>query len=239
MPHESYYKWFSPRLNREMELLVYGDRGAPVIVFPTSGARFYEWKDFLMIDALADKIDAGYVQLFCVDSVSLESWYNDYSHPRERVMRHNQWEAYLKDELIPFIRAYNSNGFLITVGTSFGAYLAVNFALKNPELVRKTIGMSGAYSIERMLEGYYDDDCYFNCPVAYVPNLSDHQLLTAIRGMEINLVTSDWDVGICRESTYQMSKALDTKSIGHKLDDWPDHTGHDWPYWRHMIRSYL
>jgi esterase/lipase superfamily enzyme len=239
MPLENYVKWFSPRLNRDMELLVYGDRGAPVLVFPTSGARFFEWKDFLMVDALADKIDAGYIQLFCAESVSLESWYNDHVHPRYRVVRHDQWEAYLKDELIPFIRACNSNGYLTTVGTSFGAYLAVNFAFKNPDLIHKTVGLSGAYSVKRLLDGYYDQDCYFNCPVAYMPNLSDDRVLGAIRNMEIRLVTSDWDVGICRESTYQMSKILDGKSIGHRLDDWGGGTGHDWPYWRKMIRTYL
>jgi len=239
MPFENYVKWYSPRLNRDMELLVHGDRGAPVIVFPTSGARFYEWKDFLMVDALADKIDAGYIQLFCIDSVSMESWYNEHIHPRDRVVRHNQWESYLKDELIPFIWSCNSNRFLVTVGTSFGAYLAVNFALKNPGLIRKTAGLSGAYSVQRLLDGYYDQDCYFNCPTAYMSNLSDQGLLNAIREIEIDLVTSDWDVGICRESTHQMSNILNAGNIGHKLDDWGGGTGHDWPYWRKMIRSYL
>lgn len=239
MPLENYVKWFSPRLNKDMETLVYGNCGAPVLVFPTSGARFYEWKDFLMVDALADKIDAGYIQLFCIDSVSLESWYNERAHPRDRVIRHNQYEAYLKDEMIPFIRSCNSDPFLITAGTSFGAYLAVNFAFKNPGLVRKTAGLSGAYSVRRMLDGYYDEDCYFNCPIAYMSNLSDGWTLNAIRRMEICLVTSDWDVGICRESTYKMHQILDSKGVQHRLDDWGDRTGHDWPFWRKMIRSYL
>src|SRR5215472_5544055 len=143
MPSEHYLKWYSSRLGRELELLVFGDRGAPVLVFPTSGARFFEWKDFLMVDALADKIDAGYIQLFLADSVSLRSWYNDQIHPRERVLLHNRWEAYIREELIPFIRSRNPNQHLITAGTSFGAYLAVNFAFKHPQLVHKTVGLSG------------------------------------------------------------------------------------------------
>jgi esterase/lipase superfamily enzyme len=239
MPYEDYVKWASPRLGRDMEILVYGDRGAPVLVFPTSGARFYEWKDFLMVDTLADKIDAGNIQLFCVDSVSLESWYNHKIHPRDRVVRHNQWEAYLKEEVVPFIRSRNQNPFLITAGTSFGAYLAVNFAFKNPGLIHKTVGLSGAYSIERMLDGYYDEDCYFNCPTAYISNLADDGALAAIRQMEICLVTSDWDVGICRGSTYKMHRILDSRGIQHRFDDWDSGTGHDWPHWRRMIRNYL
>jgi esterase/lipase superfamily enzyme len=222
-----------------MDLLVYGDRGAPTIVFPTSGSRFYEWKDLKMVDALADKIDAGYIQLYCADSVGLQSWYNDQIHPRERVQLHNRWEGYLLHELLPFIHARNPNPFRITAGTSFGAFLAVNFAFKHPDLIRKTIGLSGSYSIKRLLDGYYDEDCYFNCPISYMANLSDERLLGLIRQMEISLVTSDWDIGQCRERTYEMSRVLNDRGIPHRFDDWGGHTGHDWPFWRRMIREYL
>ena len=238
MPDERFLKWYSPALNREMELLVYGEGGSPVIVCPTSGARFYEWKDFKMVEALAPKIDAGHIQLYCVDSVSLQSWYNDHIHPRERVLIHNRWEAYLKDELIPLIHSANPNRFIITAGTSFGAFLAVNFALKHPELVGKAVGISGSYSIRRLLDGYYDEDCYFNDPVSYVENMND-DLLALIRRMQIMLVTSDHDIGICRERTFDLSRVLDEKGIFHTLHDWGGNTGHDWPYWRTMIGHYL
>ena len=84
MPGEKYFKWFSPALDREMELLVNREGGAPVITCPTSGAGFYEWKDFKMVEAPAGKIDSGYIQLYRVDSASLQPWYNDRIHPRER-----------------------------------------------------------------------------------------------------------------------------------------------------------
>jgi esterase/lipase superfamily enzyme len=222
-----------------MEMLVYGDRGAPVIVFPTSGARYFEWKDFLMIDALADKIDAGYIQPYCIDSVSMKAWYNDQIHPRDRVLTHNAWEAYVIHEVVPFIRSRNDNGFLITAGTSFGAYLGVNLAFKYPHLFSKTVGLSGAYSIKRLLDGYYDEDAYFNDPVAYVAGINGEPLLSQLRRMEINLVTSDWDVGICRERTYDMSRVLNDRGIPHRLEDWGGQTLHDWPTWRRMIREYL
>lgn len=239
MPAEYYVSWRSPILDRDMELLVYGERGAPTIVFPTSGSRFYEWKDLKMVDALADKIDAGFIQLFLADSISLESWYNDQIHPRERVLRHNRWEMYLINELLPFVRSRNQNPYVITAGTSFGAFLAVNFALKHPDLVRKTVGLSGSYSIKRLLDGYYDEDCYFNCPISYMANLGDERQLGLMRSMEIFLVTSDWDIGQCRERTCEMSRVLSQRGIPHRFYEWGGHTGHDWPFWRRMIREYL
>ena len=239
MPSERYAKWYSPRMERDMETLVHGGAGAPVLVFPSSWGRFYEWKDFLMVETLADKIDAGLIQLYGVDSHCNDSWYNQGIHPRHRVLRHNAWESYIIHEVIPFIRSINPNPFLITAGTSFGAYLAVNFALKHPDLVRKTIGLSGSYSIRGLLDGYYDEDAYFNCPLDYIPNLNDGHLLGLLRTMEINLITSDWDLGVCRERSYEMSRILYEKGIPHRFEDWGGNTIHDWPSWRKMIRHYL
>jgi esterase/lipase superfamily enzyme len=239
MPNENYVKWFSPRMHRDMEMLVSGHAGAPVIIMPSSWGRFYEWKDFLMIDTLADKIDAGHIQIYGIDSFCSESWYNDQIHPRERVLRHNVWESYVLDEVVPFIRSHNSNPFLITAGVSFGAYLAINFAFKYPQLVRKTIGISGSYRIQRLLDGYYDEDAYFNCPVSYMANINEGHALDLIRQMDISLATSDLDLGICRERTYDMSRVLNERAISHRLDDWNENLIHDWPSWRRMIRDYL
>jgi esterase/lipase superfamily enzyme len=239
MPREEHVKWYSERMGRDMDVLVHGHAGAPVIVCPSSWGHYYEWKDFLMIDTLADKIDAGYIQLYGIDSHCAESWYNDDIHPQERVRRHNLWEEYVLRELVPFIRSRNSNDYLITAGVSFGAYLAANFAFKHPDLVRKTVGISGSYRINRLLDGYYDTDAYLNCPVEYISGLTDDWYLSQLRQMEIALVTSDRDLGICRERTYDMSEVLAEKSIPHRLDDWDGELIHDWPTWRKMIRHYL
>jgi len=239
MPIENHAKWFSPAMGREMDVLVHGHAGAAVIVCPSSWGHFNEWKDFLMIDTLADKIDAGHIQLYGIDSLCAESWYNNQIGPRERVRRHNIWESYVLNEVIPFIRSKNSNSFIITAGVSFGAYLAVNFAFKYPQIVGKIVGLSGSYRIQRLLDGYYDQDAYSNCPVSYMADLNDERMLDHIRRMEIFLVTSDLDIGLCRERTYDMSRVLDERAVPHRLDDWGGNLIHDWPSWRRMIREYL
>ena len=57
--HREYHKSYSNCLGREMELLVFGAAGVPVVVFPTSCGRFYDFEDRGMIAALSEKIDAG------------------------------------------------------------------------------------------------------------------------------------------------------------------------------------
>ncbi|WP_332368664.1 hypothetical protein [Spirosoma telluris] len=74
-----YHKWFSPNLSRDMELLVFGHAGARVLVFPTRRGRFHEYEDLGLVNALADRIENGWLQLFCVDSVDRESVYNRYA----------------------------------------------------------------------------------------------------------------------------------------------------------------
>ncbi len=72
-----YHKWWSPELCRDMELLVFGHDGLPAVVFPTSQGRFFEFEERGMVDAVRDKLECGKLQLFCVDSVDAESWYNN------------------------------------------------------------------------------------------------------------------------------------------------------------------
>src|SRR5579884_849358 len=141
--NREYHRWFSPSLQRDMELLVFGHAGARTLVFPTSMGRFFQWEDFGMIAELRDQIDQGHLQLFCVDSVDSESWYAKQLHPAVRAIRHNQYDNYLLREVLPFSSERNANPFLITTGTSFGAYHAVNFALRHPEQVDRTLGLSG------------------------------------------------------------------------------------------------
>ena len=59
-----YLTWRSSRLGREMELLIFGHGGLPVLAFPTSGGRFFEFEDQGMIAAVADRIDGGGLQIF-------------------------------------------------------------------------------------------------------------------------------------------------------------------------------
>ena len=120
-----YRKWHSPALERDMELLVFGEGGTPVLVFPTSMGRFYQWEDFGMVAHMAERIDAGWLQLWCVDSVDAESFYDKKKAPQERAQRHLAYERYLVDEVLPNIRAENPVDFLIAVGAiiAFGVHI--------------------------------------------------------------------------------------------------------------------
>jgi esterase/lipase superfamily enzyme len=227
-----YSKEWSNVLGRDMEMLVFGQKGLPLLVFPTSMGRFYQWEDFGMVEALQDKIDAGFIHLVCVDSVDEESWYASAKHPHDRVQRHFEYERYLVEEVI---RRLSSRP--VAVGTSFGAFHALLLALRRPTAVRGFVGMSGAYAARRWLDGYFDDDVYFVDPFSFLPNLSDNGYLAPIRGMEKKVIgTGDGDPNV--EDSRRVAGLLNDKDLGVWLDVW-EGWAHDWPYWKEMIRKYV
>ncbi|MEW6280285.1 MAG: alpha/beta hydrolase-fold protein [Candidatus Eremiobacterota bacterium] len=221
-----------------MEYLILGHGGAPVLVFPTSNGRCWQWEDFSMVASLRRHLDNGWAQLFCVDSVDREALYNHEAEPGERLARQAAYEAYILEEFLPILRQENPVDYLIVTGTSFGAYHAVNFSLRHPDVVHRVIAMSGDYCIRKYLDDHYDLDAYFNCPVDYLPNLTDAWYLERYRNrLDIILATSDWD--FCLGPTLRLSEILERLGVPHFLDVWGDHLTHDWPAWKRMIQKFL
>jgi esterase/lipase superfamily enzyme len=234
--HREYHKWFSPALQRNMELLIFGHAGARVLVFPTSQGRFYEWQDRGIIDSFAHHIEQGWLQFYCVDSVDAESWYAYWAHPGGRAYRHHQYFMYLLHEVLPLSRHRNGNPFLITTGASFGAFHAMSFGLKYPNEVDRIIGMSGVYDIRFMTRGYSDDWVYAYNPVEFIPNEHDHHRLEQIQHLDIIMTTGKTDR--LHWSSQEMTRILWDKGIGNALREW-DGWAHDWPYWEQMLHMYI
>ena len=235
--NREYHKWFSPQLGRDMELLVFGHAGMPVIVFPTSMGRFFDYENRHMIDVIGDRYEQGRLQAFCVDSVDAESWYNKSVPPAQRAARHVQYDDYLLHELVPFVRSRNSSPELAVTGCSFGGYHSVNFALRHPDLVSYCVSMGGAFDIHQFLNGYYDDNCYYNCPPDFLPGINDAWYLDRYRRMRIVLATGEND--ICLGENLRLSGIMDAKAIPHWLDIWGDGAGHDWPWWEKMAKKFF
>ncbi len=232
MYKEQYHRWYSPRIGKDMEMLVYGDRGYPVVLFPSTKGRYYESKDFGLIETAAWFLERGFVQIYCPDSIDAWSWYNRAIHPHHRVGNHLRYDALVREEIVQRVRWQTGTGKVAVAGASFGAFHAANFAFRHPDLVSHLFSMSGAYDTRPFMDGYYHDDLYYASPLDFLPGLSDPHLWQ----MKIVLGTSEWD--ICRPANEQMSGILHNKGVGHWLDmrGWEEH---DWPLWQGMFPHYL
>lgn len=236
--NREYHKNRSKSLGRQMEMLVFGHAGLPVLAFSTSSGRFFDFENRGMIAALAEKIEAGQLQLFCVDSVDAESWYNRQISPRRRVARQLEYERYILEEAIPAVRARSDNGALLAFGCSLGGYHAVNLALRHPSVFTGFLALSGAFDLTQFLDGYYDDDCYFNLPLHYMANLTDPTYLDRYRENNKYVFATGWD-DRCLKQNQDLAAIFADKEIPHQLHIWNVKCSHDWPVWQQMAKQYL
>ncbi len=233
----NYHRWYSPSLSRDMELLEFGHGGFPILVFPTSKGRFFEYEDRGMVDAIAPGIEQGEFRLLCVDSVDAESWYNRSIHPHHRVLRHNQYEDYLLQEVVPLALSKTEGGTLGVTGCSFGGFHAVNFAFKHPNRVTACVSMGGAFDLTGFMPHYTGEDFYFNQPLQYLPNLDDGWYWDRYQHLKLVLAAGEWD--ICLNDNLRLAGVLKAKSIPHWLDVWGNGTGHDWSFWKAMAQKFF
>jgi len=233
---EHYHKWYTQYLSRDFEMLVFGHSGYPVILFPASKGRYYENKDFGLIDSASQLIDQGKIKIYCPDGIDGESWYNYGIHPADRVKTHLAYERLILNDVIEFAKFETGAPNVCVAGCSFGGYHAANIAFRHPEKVGYLFSMGGAYDIKQFIMGYYDENCYFNNPPDYLPNLTDGWYLDQIKKMGIVLGTGEWDIFL--EDNKRLSDILGSKGINHWLDirGW---TRHDWKWWKEMFPAYL
>jgi esterase/lipase superfamily enzyme len=234
---EEHIQWQTPYLGgRRFDMLAFGHAGVPVVLFPTSQGRWYEYKDFRLIEAARGLVEAGRVKLYCPDGIDGDSWYNQGIHPADRIRTHMAYERVIVHQVFEHARADTGHPRVAVAGCSFGGYHALNVALRHPDQVGWMFSMSGAFDIRQFLGGYYDDNAYFNNPVDYVQGLNDPWYLHHLRNMGIVLGAGEWD--ICLAANESFSRLLDGKGISHWFDLWR-WAKHDWPLWRDMFPRYL
>lgn len=229
--------WKSPSLGREMKIMVAGEEGTPVIVFPSAYGDYLEWNNNRAFDVLEEQIDLGYNQFFCLDSFAADCFMNDDADPVKRMQRFNQYQDYVMDEVLPFISEENSNPYIIATGVALGAYAALLMALKFPTNFQKVISLSGYFDIREHLGKTIDDHIYFNNPIEFIPNLNDDKLLGLINSVDIRLLNYKNDP--TREKTRKMSDILWLKFIEHEHYVWEEEAGNMWDIVPNMLKDNL
>lgn len=236
-----HHKWYSHHLHQDMELKVYGHYGKPVLTFPCAGGSFHEFEDLGMLGTVARFIDDGKIKVFAVGSVDNQSWLNQGIWPGDRARRHNDYDRYLTHEVVPFIhdKVCGPRG-ITTTGCSMGAYHAINYQLRHPDLIDSTIALSGIYSMKDFLGWGFDDDVYFNSPIEFLPGLQDEWFLHRLRHsrMAIGVGQGAWE-DECLRDTRRLQEILAAKGIPAWVDIWGHDVNHDWPWWYRMMPHFL
>jgi esterase/lipase superfamily enzyme len=233
-------RWPSPALGQEMGLRVYGDAGRPLIAFPSQDGRYWDFEGFGMVGACAGLIEAGRIRIVAVDGVDWQSWTNQGAHPVDRARRHEAYDRYVIEELVPFVRERTGRETAWATGASMGAYHAANVLFRHPDAIDGLIAMSGLYGVRDWVGDHVDDAVYFNSPLAYLPGLDDPWYLERLRRARIAIVVGQgaWEEPMIAD-TRALEGILAAKGIPAIVDYWGHDVDHDWPWWRKMLPHYL
>ena len=198
-----------------------------------------------MVEAVSGLLAEGRIKLYCVDSADAATW-SDRSIPlEERARRHELYERWLLDAVVPFIAGEcGGRDDLIATGVSLGAFHAVNIALRHADRFPVAIGLSGNYDPSLWdAWGERGSTAYFNNPVDYVPNLGGEHLDWLRGRVHLTLAVGQ---GAFEEQpthalsgTHRLSAILTDKGISHDLDVWGHDVPHDWTSWQRQIAHHL
>jgi esterase/lipase superfamily enzyme len=229
--------WHSPALGVSMPIVSYGWSGHPLLIFPTAAADFLENERFFLIKAIEPQIMEGRIRVYSIDSINKHAWMDRKLPVPEQARRQALYSRYVEEEVVPYIRHSmgNGNARIITAGASFGAFHSMNALCRRPDYFDGVIAMSGFYDLAPdYFNGYSDDNCYFNNPAWYVPNMEGEPLRLLREHTAIQIFTGQGAYE-APDASRRFSAILGDKGIPHSLDVWGYDVNHDWPWWRKML----
>jgi len=233
--------WYSPRLEREIEVVRWGETGVPVVFFPTASGDAEEVERFLMVDALAPLLEAGRIKLYSVDSVPGQVWLTEDNHPPYATWILDAYDAFITEELLPAIRTdcRSDEIEVIATGASVGAYNALAAICRHPESFSHAICLSGTYELSKFIDGDMDEAWYHASPLHFVPDLPDDDSgLARLRERFVRIAhgTGRWE---SPEESWQVADCLGSRGIPNHVEEWGTEWDHDWPTWRKMLPKFL
>ncbi len=231
---------YSAALDRDMEYIVYGDRGRGVLVFPSQNGKCSDYQGFGMTDVLAPFIDSGQIRLICVDSIDAQTWSAEGGDEHHRISLHESWFHHIVDEVIPAVRHYDGETFIVT-GCSMGGFHTANFFFRRPDIFDTMIALSGLYHAEYFFGQYHDPLTYDNSPMDFLRNMpADHPYIDLYRKRRLIFCVGqgDWEDDLLA-STRRLDTLLADRGIPAWFDYWGHDVSHDWPWWRKQIVYFI
>lgn len=233
------FRWYSPRVEQEIQLVRWGYFGTPVLLFPTAGGDAEEAERFHLIGAIMPLIEAGRIKVYSTDSIAGKAWISKQHSAEFCSLLQNRFDAMIYQEIAPAIRkdCETPDIEIIATGASIGAYNAVATICRHPDVFRLAIGMSGTYDLSKYLEGRFIQDFYFASPLHFIPGL-EGPVLEQLRKRLILMPSGQGDYEDIGES-WRMASVLGARGIPNRVDPWGPEWRHDWNTWRAMLPKYL
>ena len=231
-------KWKSPTLGEQREMMIVGEQGTPVLVFPSGQAGVDEWLNHGMFESLREQVDEGYNQFFCLSGL-MDRHSNEQTNEKQREQSGSDSEAtrqmvkyqdryldYVHDEVFPYVQRTNGNEYWIAAGVGEGAYLAAMAAWKFPDRIKKVILINGIfqYGVSANSVSYIET---MNIPVDSTP----------FDQLDIRILT--YENAGDRQQSHNLSDVLWARSCEHQFYVWNLHAESSWDLAGRMMREHI
>lgn len=227
--------------NRDFDLVVYGSKGQPVIAFPEADASCVCWENNGMVAALADLIEAGTIQLFCVDSLDDESWHATGALDEYRRQNLADWFDFIEHELLAFVGTTStSRRRPLLVGAGMGAMNITVALLRKPAAYAGLLALSGTYDVRALVGDWAVPEWLAFSPVDLVANLDPaSDVVKALKDGQLAFVSGQEGSETGAWSQSLLEERMAALGIDATFELWGYDVSHDWCWWQEMCRQLL
>ena len=239
MSAKDVFRWYSQRLEQEVQLVRWGSYGTPVLLFPTAGGDAEEIERFHIVNTLSDYLAEGRVKIYSCDSVAGRVMLAGEGSPQHQMWMADRFQEFVGEELVPLIRqdCRRPDIEVVAGGASIGAFNALAVLCRYPRVFRLALCLSGTYDLERFLKAPMTRDFFASSPVHYVAQLEGDRLET-LRSRFVLLASGEGRAEDIGES-WRVARELGARGIPNRVDSWGPDWHHDWPTWRKMLHTYV
>jgi esterase/lipase superfamily enzyme len=210
------------------------------LIFPALTGKSTEFEEFGGLKAVEHLLKIGKCKIFSIDGIEDNIWQKESLELKERSRLHFNFNNFVEDELVPYIFSQCGGPVpILTAGASMGAYHAVNTFFRRPDLFFGTIGLSGFYDITKLSGNYFDDNCYYNSPVHYLPNLNDSYWLSYLYSRRHIYIASGSGEGENPHESYRLTEILNSKGIRHQLEIRDETYNHHYNSWIELFKYFM
>lgn len=228
-------------LGEDLDVIVYGTAGQPVMAFAPLGQRPESLEEVGLVDELSDYLDAGVIQLFSVSNVDGESWGSD-GYAVERAARQEAYYQAVCEEIVPLVAEVSGSGARpLALGFDLGATHAAVFALRRPDLFQGCVCLSGVYDASRYFGDWMDATLYDNTPCAFLPNMpTDHPYIALYNQRQLLFCCGqEGSEADSLRTTREIDVQLQRLGVEAWCDYWGGDVSHTWFWWKKQIRYFM
>lgn len=228
-------------LGEDLDVIVYGTAGQPVMAFAPLGQRPESLEEVGLVDELSDYLDAGVIQLFSVSNVDGESWGSD-GYAVERAARQEAYYQAVCEEIVPLVAEVSgSDARPLALGFDLGATHAAVFALRRPDLFQGCVCLSGTYDASRYFGDWMDATLYDNTPCAFLPNMpTDHPYIALYNQRQLLFCCGqEGSEADSLRTTREIDAQLQRLGVEAWCDYWGGDVSHTWFWWKKQVRYFM